>query len=489
VEPVQSNKLSRGVYAFLAAGATGILLLIGVFAVKTYADIFTTGRLIFPVISLVPAAAVLYAGGRLDWGNGLSGRAFALLAALLTLAPRLFWVFAVGTAPFSDFLHLHNYGAAVAQGDFTDYVDFYACFPFKFGFGFLVGGLYALFGPQPIVVELFNVFLSLIQVLFVYLIAREIRPESARPAALAYAVWPAQIMYCSVVAAENSFLVPFLAAIYVLIRFFKYHARSPRGYAMLVLAGVLTAVAQALRPMAMVLVPAAAVCVLFFISCHESRRRNLAGKALCIILVSVSYLAALKLISLPIRELSGIDITRSGTGYNFLVGTNYEANGMFNQEDFSIIAKYDFDFDRVHSEAGKLAVQRIKEDPVRFLKLVVKKVNYQWGKENYGYYWSVISADNGGSLEGFIKNHPRAFYAVSQFYYLVILLLTLLGCYAAYRRKLLAPALLWLIIGAMFLAYSFLEVQPRYHLPAVPLFIILAGLGAVEIKGMLRKEK
>lgn len=486
---MQSNKLSRGVYAFLAAGVAGILLLIGVFAVKTYADIFTAGRLIYLAVSLVPAAAVLYAGSRLDWGNGLSGRAFALLAALLTLAPRLFWVLAVGTAPFSDFLHLHNYGAAVAQGDFTNYVDFYACFPFKFGFGFLVGGLYALFGPHPIVVGLFNVFMSFIQVLFVYLIAREIRPEAARPAALVYAVWPAQIMYCSVVAAENSFLVPFLAAIYVLVRFFKYHTRSSRGYAMLVLAGVLTAVAQALRPMAMVLVPAAAVCVLFFISCHESGGRNLVRKALCIVLIAVSYFAALKLISLPIRELSGIDITRSGTGYNFLVGTNYEANGMFNQEDFSIIAQYDFDFDRVHSEAGKRAVQRIKEDPVRFLKLVVKKVNYQWGKENYGYYWSIIPAENGGRLEGFIRNHPRAFYAVSQFYYLLLLLLTILGCYAAYRRKLLAPALLWLVIGAMFLAYSFLEVQPRYHLPAVPLFIILAGLGAVEIKGMLTKEK
>ncbi|NLW03337.1 MAG: hypothetical protein GX027_08755 [Clostridiaceae bacterium] len=51
------------------------------------------------------------------------------------------------------------------------------------------------------------------------------------------------------------------------------------------------------------------------------------------------------------------------------------------------------------------------------------------------------------------------------------------------------PALFWLIIGAMFLAYSFLEVQPRYHMPAVPLFIMLAGLGAAEIKGMMPGKK
>ena len=62
--------------------------------------------------------------------------------------------------------------------------------------------------------------------------------------------------------------------------------------------------------------------------------------------------------------------------------------------------------------------------------------------------------------------------------------MTVSGCYFAYRRKIKEPALFWLIIGAMFLAYSFLEVQPRYHLPAVPLFIILVGLGASEIKRM-----
>lgn len=486
---MQGSKLTRGIYAFLAIGVLGILLVIGLFSVKAYADIFTGGKLIILAASLALAAAVILAGSRLDWGNGLSARAFVLLTVILTLVPRLFWILAVGTAPFSDFLHMHNYGVAVAQGDFKNYVDFYTIFPFKFGFGFLVGGIYALFGPHPLVVPLFNVFLSLAQVLFVYLVAREIEPESARPAALFFAVWPAQIMYCSVVAAENSFLVPFLAAIYVFIRFFKYHAGSPRGYAMLVLAGILTALAQAMRPMAMVLIPAAAVCILFLITCHKSGGRDLAQKGLFILLAAISYFAALKLISLPIKELSGIDITRSGTGYNFLVGTNYEGNGMFNQEDFGIIAKYDYDFDRVHSEAGKLAVQRIREDPVRFLKLVVKKVNYQWAKENYGYYWSIISAENGSRLEETIKQHPRFFYAASQFFYLIILFLTAAGCYAAYRKKIMAPAMLWLIIGAFFLAYCFLEVQPRYHLPAVPLFIILAGLGAYGIKGMQKGSK
>ena len=87
----------------------------------------------------------------------------------------------------------------------------------------------------------------------------------------------------------------------------------------------------------------------------------------------------------PSHKISGIDITRSGSGYNFLVGTNYDANGMFNQEDFSIIAKYDFDFDRVHSEQRVCyAEDKGGSDPL--FEADGEKVHFQWGQENYGYY-------------------------------------------------------------------------------------------------------
>jgi|GEM_PF-421390 len=486
---MQSGRLARFIYGFLAAGAEAIILVIGLFAIKSYVEIFYFKTFLFMAASFAVAAAFLFLGSRVNWGNGLSTTWFIILTVVLTLAPRLFWVLSVSTEPDSDFLHLHDYGIAVSQGDFKNYVDFYACFPFKFGFGFLVGGLYSLFGPHHIVVGLFNVFLSLVQVLFVYLIAREIEPASARPAALLYAVWPAQIMYCSVVAAENSFMVPYLAAVYILVLFIKRYPEGAKGYAMLILAGILTAVAQALRPMGMVLVPAAAVCILFLMQRRGRPAADIGRKALCIVLVALAYFISLKLISIPIKNLSGIDITRTGTGYNLLVGTNYKANGMFNQEDFSIIAKYDYDFDTVHSEAKKLAIQRIKEDPVRFLKLAVKKINYQWGKENYGYYFSVLPANGGSSAEQLIKLHPRVFYAISQFHYLVVLLLAVIGCWSAYRKRLFGPSLFWLVIGAMFLAYSFLEVQPRYHLPAVPLFILLAGIGTARLKWMRKGRK
>ena len=481
---VPESKASRGLFIFLSIGAAGILAVIGLFAAKGYADIFSSYKLLFLAASLIAIAGIILIGMKVDWGNQLSQKAFIILIIILTLAPRLFWILSVRTAPFSDFLHMQNYGAAVSRGEFTNYVDFYSLSPFKFGFGFVMGGIYWLFGPDPLVAGIFNVFLSVFQVWLVYLITREIRPDAARAAALFYALWPAQIMYCTLVAAENTFLVFFLAAIYVFIRYAKYHTGDKKGYALLVLTGGLMALAQAMRPTGMILIPVIAIFVLFYVSYHKQRLRNLLKQVLCILIAAVSYYAVLKLISVPIKDLSGIDLTRSGSGYYLMVGTNYEANGMFNWKDFYFMRDHNFDFDVVHSEATRLAIQRIEEDPVRFLKLVVKKINFQWGKENYGYYWSTISADSGNAVENTIKLHPRVFYAGSQLYYLIILLLGIIGCYWAYKNKNYYPVILYLILGGLFLAYFFLEVQSRYHITAVPLLIIPAALGALEIKSM-----
>jgi len=485
---MQDKKLSRVLFAVLSLGALVVLLIIGNSAFKWYKAYGRSQQAVFLLISLLIMAAIVCIGSLLRWGSGLSIKTFFILLLLVSILPRLFWVLSVRTEPFSDFLHMHNYGVAVSQGDFKNYVNFYACFPFKFGFGFLVGGLYALFGTGPLVMPLFNVVMSLAMVTLGYFIGREIFSETAaRASAFFCALWPAQIMYSSVVAAENSFIVPFLGAILVFMRFIKKLGANQRSYGLLVLSGLLTAIAQAFRPMSMILLPVFGVYLLLFVSLEAKRQKSLLIKLLSIALVAVSYFVALKLISLPIKQLSGIDITKTGSGYNLLVGTNYDGDGKFNQEDFALIAAYDYDFDRVHEEAFKLAVERITKDPMRFLDLVGTKIYYMWGTENYGYYWSITPA-SGGPLLKTIKTYPRSFYAGSDFFYLFMLLLAMAGCVLALIKKNTKAAPLFLLMGGLFVAYCFLEIQSRYHFPAVPVFILLAGFGVSQITALIKPK-
>lgn len=476
---MQDKKLARFIFTALTLGALAILLVIGASASKYYMAYGRSQVLLFMLLSLLSALAVLFAGVKLRWGTGLSARGFLVLVLVLTLLPRLFWVLSVRTEPYSDFLHLYNYGVAASQGDFTHYVDFYGVFPFKFGFGFLVAGLFALFGAGTLVVPLYHVVLSLAMVILVYLVGKEVFSETAaRASALFFALWPAQIMYNSVVAAENSFMVPFLGAIWLFVRFIKLRDTGKTPYGLLILSGVLIAAAQAFRPMAMILIPTFALYVLFFITFHQKFLRNLGIQALCILLVAASYFISLKLISLPIKSLSGMDISRSGSGFYLLVGSNHESKGRFNQEDHAIIAKYDFDFEKVHEESQKIAMERITSDPGRFARLVVSKIGTMWNTDTYGYNWSIVSAKSGSRMENLIKTYPRAFYTLSDFFWLFVLALSAIGAGFAWIRKNPISVLFYLILGGLFVAYCFLEVQSRYHFPAVPILILMAGFGA-----------
>lgn len=478
------SRFSRGLFTFLTLGAAGILSVILIYAVRDCAGMFASYNLPLLAASLVVAAGIVVIGRKLDWGNRIPNGIFTALVIFLTLAPRLFWVLAVRTEPYSDFLHMHNYGAAVSRGEFTNYVDFYAVSPFKFGFGFLMGGIYYIFGPNPLAAGLFNVFLSLLQVWLVYLIAREIKQESARAAAIFFALWPAHIMYCNLVAAENSFFVPFLAAIYFFVRYVKHNTEGWKGYALLALSGALLAVSQVMRPLGMLFIIVMAIYVFLFARYRQRQFKGFLRRVVCVLAAIAAYYGTLKAMSIPVKNLSGIDLTKTGSGYYLMVGTNFEANGMFNWNDFYFMRDHNFDFDEVNREGTKLAIERIKADPLRFMLLVLKKIDYQWGRENYGYYWSLLSASGGNPAENFIKLHPRLFSVASQIYYLVILFLGIIGCYSAYKEKNPLPAMMYLVIGGMFVAYWFLEVQARYHITAVPLFIILAALGAREIKNM-----
>ena len=284
------------------------------------------------------------------------------------------WIYFVQTQPFSDFLHLYNYGINASQGDFKGFVDFYAVFPFKIGFGMVLAGLYSLFGTGLMVAKLFNVVLSVILVLLLYTGGKMLYGEKAgRIAALLLALWPAQIMYTSVIASEHLFMVLFTASILLILRFIKKYTYKNsefyNGNLILIAIGVLTACAQLVRPMAMLLLPVFAVFVLIY---KRYRANTIASVGLgvkAIALVIICYFAVINLANIPIQNATGIDVTRSDSGFNLMIGTNTKYNGVWNEEDFGIIKKNNYDFDKVHKEAKQIAIERLKGDPNQLIKL------------------------------------------------------------------------------------------------------------------------
>lgn len=473
---MEKVQLKNAVFYVIVWGAIvllGLIALISIFksGPATISMPFYTG---FAFLILAALAIVL--SYKLDILSKISTKVFLILLIVIALVPRLVWIYFVQTQPFSDFLHLHNYGINASQGDFTGFVNFYAVFPFKMGYGMVLAGLYSLFGTGLMVAKLFNVALSIILVLLLYAGGKMLYSEKAgRIAALLLAVWPAQIMYTSVIASEHLFMVIFTASVLLILRFIKKYTYKNyefyNGNWILIGIGVLVAFAQLVRPMAMLLLPVFAVFVLIYKRYRANTIASVGLSVKSIALVIICYFGVINLVNIPVQKVTGIDITQSEAGFNLMIGTNIKYNGAWNENDFGIIEKNNYDFDKVHKEAKQIAIQRLKGDPKQLIKLAINKYKILWGNENYGYYWSTVAAED-SKAETMIKSHPRVFYGLSQAFYILIILMAICACFYTLSEKRYDALIILMIFGGILISYTLLEVQSRYHMPVMPLLIL-----------------
>lgn len=472
-------KLKDIIFYLIVCGAIVLLALIGVCIIRNLGPSVVKMPSYMGYAYLILSVALIFLIYKLNIITRINKKIFIALLVIIALIPRLLWVYSVQTQPFSDFLHLHNYGINASQGNFKGFVDFYAVFPFKIGFGMVLAGLYSVFGSNLMVAKLFNVVLSAILVVLIYAGGRMLYSEKAgRIAALLIALWPAQIMYTSVIASEHLFLVLFTASALLILKFLKKYTYKNyeigNGNLILIGIGFLTACAQMVRPMAMLLLPVFAVFVLIYKK-YRARTINSVGLSIkSIALVFIFYFGVINIINIPVQMASGVDITKSDGGFNLMIGTNTKYNGTFNKDDFEIIEKNNFDFDKVHKEAKQIAISRLKGDPNELWNLVKKKYEILWGNENYGYYWSIVASQD-SKAERIIKSHPRAFYGLAQAFYVLIILMAICACFYTLREKRYDALILLMIFGGILVSYTLLEVQARYHMPVIPILILFGS--------------
>jgi hypothetical protein len=200
-----------------------------------------------------------------------------------------------------------------------------------------------------------------------------------------------------------------------------------------------------------------------------------------IAIVFICYFGFINIANIPVQIATGVDITKSNSGFNLMIGTNAKSNGTFNKEDFEIIKKNNYDFDKVHKEAKQIAIERLKGDPKQLWNLVKKKYGILWGNENYGYYWSTVASQN-SKAERVIKSHPRAFYSLSQAFYVLIILMAICSCFYTIRERRYDALVLLMIFGGILVSYTLLEVQARYHMPVMPILILFGSSFLSEAK-------
>ncbi|ABR46535.1 conserved hypothetical protein [Alkaliphilus metalliredigens QYMF] len=405
-------------------------------------------------------------------------RVFIPILGVITFVPRYIWVRLITTVPVYDFARFHQYTQALIRGEYDSYLEIRNVFPHLSGYPLILSYVYRIFGDSVAVGKAFNLFCAVMTAVIIYLIGKEIFGErGGRIAGLLFALWPTLIMYTPVLASEHIFLLLFLLALYL---FLIYTKKPLKGWELLrlLLIGVVMAFSHIVRPVASLLFPPMLVYLLFYQGVGNSLGAFVKDKLKIMVLIILAFTLTMGALNWMYIDQIKVPLGKTAGGFNLYVGTDPERNGMWNPTAWEIIEEYDHDFDRVHGEAQRRAIERIKEDPRAFVGLAERKFAIQWGTDDYGLYWSMLERYPETDFGLWVDENKNEVNIFAQSYYMAIILLALLGCWRLLTK---VPshavgffAMIVLIFAA---AHVLIEVQSRYHHPISPFFIVTAVVG------------
>jgi hypothetical protein len=303
------------------------------------------------------------------------------------------------------------------------------------------------------------------------------------------AVWPSHVLYSALAASEPSYTFLFLLCVLIACKLFQrgelgFSRRHPLGAVLLyVLLGVMLGLADAIRPMAKILLIALLLLTVFQTDKEEAPMSGISRQViqrgwLCGLIVLAGYVLSGTLMTYAVQAqvqkplVSGLN----ASGYNLMVGVNTQSNGTWNAADASFFSQANEEKGAAaaHQAAMEVGLSRIKEDPLGILDLAVMKFADLWQGDDFGVDWLRLFGGQQGTLTEGWASGLEAIRLIGRFLYLAVLLFSFLHLVRISldpQREYLLMLLFFLGTAALHMA---LETQVRYHYSVIPLFILLA---------------
>lgn len=402
------------------------------------------------------------------FASGLKNALRSRLAVCLLIAAavRVLWIALCPNEPVSDQVVYHvaarnivnGLGFAHANGDPIGY--------WPMGYSGALAGVYALFGAHFASAFGFNLLLGLITVWATYWLAELLYGERVATAAgVAMALYPGLVMYVTVIGSENLYIPLSILAVALAVK--AQHEGG--GLRELFGVGLVAGLATLVRPNSAVF-PILVFCAALLFG------RGLASGAKQAALV----LAIVMAVALPYglrnqRVFGAFSITPFNGGVLLYVGNHPEADGQ-NPEDETLRrrgiwgeGKPAAAFDR---EMKQRAIEYITRHPLRFVQLVAQRAYHTVKAEAVGVGWNAIGIEKrfGERAISVLK-----VLATGAWYALMFGFLLALAQKIRRREFGRAEALLLVAIGIGSLPFLVVLGMDRYHMPLVPLLIVMAA--------------
>jgi len=407
---------------------------------------------------------------------------------LITAIPRIIWINLVNVVPVSDFATFNAVATQIVNGNVTGN-NYISLFPHVIGYSTFLSLFYRIFGCKVIVAQLLNIALGCGISVTLFFIGKKIFDERCGYiAAIVWALWPSHIMYNSLVASEELFTFLNLLCILFFIHITKYKDRYYKLIILFIILGILCAIANAVRPLSMVLIIAAGI--FYFIFTWENNKPVKSQVIIKIIAYSalfISFFLAGRCINLLISNTLRQEVARTPIGFSAFVGSNINSGGAWNTEDSKVLLelmeKYGKQPQDIHDELLKRAVERYKSQSFQNLTLLLKKHKIMWTTENdiLVYIKAGLDMEKPSRMD-FLRNYNRL-NLINNLYYYMILIFCVISGYIMIKKLMVnneyQAIFLLIFISGMIAVHMIVEVAGRYHYPAVPIFALVSSYGLV----------
>ncbi len=405
---------------------------------------------------------------------------FPLMLFILSMLTKVIAILIITPPIESDFLTMYQASNLLRVGDLS-----YTESSYFIKWGYQVGHVVY----QAILLNICNstFFLKIVNCLalssttvLIYLIVKDLLNEKvAKFTSLTYVFYLHPVLLTTVLTNQHVPTFLFFLALYLIIKNNIFKTKPVLKY---LIVGTLIGIGNIMRPEGIVFV----LTIIAYLLCICYKSESFRSIALKVLVLILSYTFVTKGCSLAFQafNISKNGLSNQDPLWKFVLGTNYEKQGRYNEDDLIYSGNREKELEIIKS--------RTIENPIQFSKLLAIKAKAFWTGNNL--YWSNDYLNNdditifskqtsGESVNKFLN-------ALNEQLYTVIFILSLIGLFsltkAKYDKRL---DLFVILLSAYFVIYLLIEVMNRYtYTPRVAVFI-LAGVGVNYLSNKIKSYK
>lgn len=417
----------------------------------------------------------------------LTSRQMLVILSVLCLIYKFSIILLIKTNPVADYLTFDSIAKIFAEnGDLSYFCRYMSLYPHVFGYSYVLGIVYRIFGTSELVVPIMNVVLSYASLLFIYKILQKLYGnESALWGGILWIFCPSQTLWNCTILSEPLYNVFVMLALYLCIKIASDEKFDELNYKIVLLcisfSGTLI-VLNFLRPISAIFI-IIIVMVLFVCSLKSTCKKSFLRKLLCCLAICITYFCGNKVVNVGITRIIGEE--PSGVpGASFYLGSNEETNGQWNQEDWDKI----LGMANEENTTGKITQEKVFNEALDRIKSIKKPVQLLLNK--FVVFWgndeTAIKHTVAGGVEIFGIRY-ELLCAISDAFLLFITILSLVGLWElGYNKKIGAICIVLFFIG-LTMSQLLVEVMGRYHYSGITALIMI-GAGAFEKRKVKTKE-